>query len=166
MKPSLLPLLLLTTTLITATQAELCKDNQALGLNQEFKEECYSCDPHCSTCLLMAENKPQCFYCEDGFFLKLTAKGKGQCKPCVEGCRVCIGPETADCEQMDDFYYYDEGLEKLEKCDQSCAKCKDKDHCLKCADGFYPEVEEQELKEGVDQADAETPDDLKNNENR
>ena len=116
----LLQTILISLLLAAPHITKICKEWEALGLNEDFKEECYSCGKNCSTCLLMGDNIPQCFYCKDGFYLKTNSKGKAQCKACVEGCRVCIGPETADCEQMEDFYYYNEGLEKLEKCDESC----------------------------------------------
>ena len=154
--------ILLLVSLSSALMCKICKESEALGVNNHFEEQCYSCGSNCSTCLLMHGNKPQCFYCKDGFYLQAGKKGDYSCLPCVEGCRTCIGPDTSQCEQMMDFYYYDSGLEKLKRCDESCSKCKDDTHCLKCSDGFYPELEEAEAKAGVGEADATTPDNIKN----
>ena len=126
-----------------------CPPGNVLRVNSDFKEECVACGANCTTCFLMENKTPKCFFCKEGFYLDKTSP-QGECKPCVQGCSRCIGGSLKQCSDTLPGYFYDQEIKGLTKCDESCARCHSKNECSMCAEGFFARREEKvEKKEGA-----------------
>lgn len=40
--------------------------------------------------------------CGEGYYLNMVGVYGKECNRCYEGCKICIGPQTYDCANIDD----------------------------------------------------------------
>lgn len=128
------------------TLTKTCENGQVLHLNDKYEEECIPCGENCSTCFLMENQQPKCFFCKEGYYLD-KADGD-QCKACSTGCARCIGPELGQCSSAQPGYFYDGDSNSIMKCDDSCHRCHSATSCAVCSEGYYSKRDEKvEVKE-------------------
>ena len=120
----ILSLILLSFTL----KAKVCPPGNVLNVNKTFEEECIACGDNCSTCFLMENKKPKCFFCKEGYYLD-RGSPEGECKPCLKGCARCIGATLSKCSDTLPGFFYDPESNSLDQCDKSCTRCHSKDKC-------------------------------------
>lgn len=122
-----------------------CKLGSVHGINEKFEEMCYPCGDNCTTCLLMENLKPSCFYCKEGYRLDKSTKDYS-CIPCSTGCRRCIGSGMSQCSETMPGFFYSSKSKAIEPCGEGCHRCYSKTECSVCKDGFYsklPEIKPQ-----------------------
>ena len=124
-------LLLLTQT----TRTKTCKTGEVLHLDEKYQEECISCGDHCTTCFLMENQQPKCFFCEEGFYL--DKKDGDTCKACSAGCARCIGPGLEQCSSAKPGFFYNGDNNTIMKCDVSCHRCHSENSCAVCSEGYF-----------------------------
>ena len=140
-----------------------CDEGSVMTINDQNQEECVSCGPNCMTCLLMAGQQPDCFYCKEGFYLqKGQTPGESVCKPCFSGCQRCLGPALSECSDVMPNFFYNTKSKKIEQCADGCQSCFSSTECSICAQGFYskkPLEEEEKPKDEGEQPKGEGKED-------
>lgn len=146
----LLQLSIAAALLISATQAKVCPGGSVMNVNKKFEEECIPCGENCSTCFLMENKRPKCFFCKEGYYIDRESPN-GQCKPCLQGCSRCIGGSLSECSDTLPGYFFSDESNTLEKCDTSCTRCHSKNKCSMCAEGYFAKREEKVEKKDEDE---------------
>ena len=78
----------------------------------------------------------QCEDCNTLYQLYPNLYGNALCPPCDQSCGTCRGPNTEDCTDCKDGFYWSNGY--CLPCDSTCSKCigGDKTQCIECDPKF------------------------------
>ena len=138
-QPQWLSLAMLSLILIGLTVNRQCEIGYVLSINDDNEEECFTCGENCMTCLLMENRKPNCFVCNEGFFLDKSTS-KHSCQPCAEGCGRCVGSTLSKCSETLPSFFYNSKTHNIGKCGDGCHRCFSPTECSVCADEFYSDT--------------------------
>ena len=78
----------------------------------------------------------QCTTCDHRFYQTADY----ECKPCVQMCEECVGPNLDQCTALSAGYFFDRNKQKIDSCKEGCATCDEQGNCIRCKPNYRGEV--------------------------
>lgn len=114
-----------------------CKDNETMLIKEDKSAHCEQCPKNCDICFQIPNDKIECAFCKEGFYLD----NNQECKKCQKNCKECIGPNLNDCKTVKKGFFYSDEKKKIQKCNvEGCVVCHKENQCIACGENYYGEV--------------------------